>query len=141
MDDTNRSFADDVPVYRWAEAMLILAEIKNKQGQDPSAEINAVRKRAYGANPFPSFVSGSFEANELAIFDERTKELVAEGKRWFDLRRMQDANGEPLAFRRDLPLVGVLDKATQEYRLIWPIDKSTLNQDPTVEQNPLYPGT
>lgn len=141
MDGTNRSFADDVPVYRWAEAMLILAEIKNKQGQDPSAEINAVRKRAYGVNPFPAFVSGTFSANELAIFDERTKEFVAEGKRWYDLRRMQDAAGDPLVFRKDLPLIGVLDKATQEYRLIWPIDKSTLNTDPKLEQNPLYPGT
>jgi hypothetical protein len=54
---------------------------------------------------------------------------------------MQDASGNPLAFRRDLPLVGVLDKATQEYKLLWPIDRTTLNQDPKLEQNPLYPGT
>jgi hypothetical protein len=141
MDGTNRSFADDVPVYRWAEAMLILAEIKNKQGQDPSAEINAVRQRAYGTNPYPVFVNGSFEANEIAIFEERGKEFVAEGKRWYDLRRMQDATGDPLAFRTDLPLVGVLIKATQEYKLLWPIDRTTLNQDPTLEQNPGYPGT
>jgi hypothetical protein len=141
MDGTNRSFASDVPVYRWSEAMLLLAEIKNKQGQDPSVEINAVRKRAYGALAFPAHANGSFEANELAIFYERTKEFVAEGKTWYDLRRMQDASGNPLAFRRDLPLVGVLDKATQEYKLLWPIDRTTLNQDPKLEQNPLYPGT
>lgn len=141
MDGTNRSFASDVPVYRWSEAMLLLAEIKNKQGQDPSVEINAVRKRAFGANPFPAHVNGTFEANELAIFNERTKEFVAEGKTWYDLRRMHDATGNPLAFRRDIPLVGVLDKATQEYKLLWPIDRATLNQDPKLEQNPLYPGT
>jgi starch-binding outer membrane protein, SusD/RagB family len=141
MDGTNRSFADDVPIYRWAEAMLILAEIKNKQGQDPSAEINAVRLRAYGSNAYPVLVNGSFEQNEIAIFEERGKELVAEGKRWYDLRRMQDATGDPLAFRKDLPLVGVLDKATQEYRLLWPIDRSTLTNDLTLEQNPGYPGT
>jgi hypothetical protein len=141
MDGTNRSFADDVPVYRWAEALLILAEIKNKQGQDPSAEINAVRQRAYGTNPYPVYVNASFEANEIAIFEERGKEFVAEGKRWYDLRRMQDATGDPLAFRTDLPLVGVLDKATQAHRLLWPIDRNTMNQDPTVEQNPGYPGT
>lgn len=141
MDGTNRSFADDVPIYRWAEAMLILAEIKNKQGQDPSAEINAVRLRAYGTNPYPAFVNGSFEQNEIAIFEERGKELVAEGKRWYDLRRMQDATGDPLAFRKDLPLIGVLIKATEEYKLLWPIDKSTLTNDPTLVQNPGYPGT
>lgn len=141
MDGTNRSFADDYPVYRWAEAMLILAEIKNKQGQDPSAEINAVRQRGYGAKPAPIYTNGTFEQNELAIFAEREKELTAEGKRWYDLRRMQSANGDPLAFRKDLPLVGVLDKATEERKLIWPIDRSTMTQDPTIEQNPGYPGT
>ena len=66
---------------------------------------------------------------------------MAEGKRWYDLRRMQDATGDPLAFRTDLPLVGVLIKATQEYKLLWPIDRTTLNQDPTIEQNAGYPGT
>ena len=141
MDGTNRSFADDFPVYRWADAMLILAEIKNKQGQDPSAEINAVRQRGYGANAAPTFVNGSFEDNELAIFVERSKELTAEGTRWYDLRRMQSANGDPLAFRTDLPMVGVLNKSTDAHKLLWPIDKGTMAADPTVEQNPGYPGT
>ncbi len=140
MDGTNRSFTDDVPVYRWAEAMLILAEIKNKMGEDPTAEIMEVRQRAYGTNPAPAFVNGSFEQNEIAIFEERGKELVAEGKRWFDLRRMQDATGDPLAFRKDLPLIGVLDKTTEAFKLLWPIDRPTLTSDPTLtaHQNPGY---
>lgn len=138
--DNARSFSDDFPVYRLAEAYLLLAEVKNKQGQSPAAEIDMVRKRAYGTAPFPAFVSGSFEQNELAIFEERSKELVAEGKRWYDLRRMQDAAGEPLAFRRDLPLVGVLDKATETHKLLWPIDRGTLTSDETLkdDQNPGY---
>lgn len=145
IDNNARSFSDDVPVYRLGEAYLLLAEIKNKQGQDPSAEINEVRKRAYAAPPygtktFPAFVNGSFEQNELAIFEERGKELVAEGKRWYDLRRMQDASGDPLAFKKDLPLVGVLDKATESYKLLWPIDRNTLTSDETIkdDQNPGY---
>ncbi|MCU7694775.1 RagB/SusD family nutrient uptake outer membrane protein [Haoranjiania flava] len=141
--NNNRSFSDDVPVYRLAEAYLLLAEIKNKQGQDPGNEVNIVRKRAFGG-AIPAgqeFVNGTFEQNELAIFWERTKELVGEGKRWYDLRRMQDANGKPLAFRTDLPLVGVLNEATEKHKLLLPIDRSTLNQDETLEQNPGYPGT
>lgn len=141
MDGTNRSFADDIPVYRWGGAMLILAEIKNKQGQDPSAEINAVRQRGYGANPAPAFTNGTFEQNEIAIFEERGRELTGEATRWYDLRRMQSANGDPLAFRKDLPLIGVLDKATETHKLIWPIDKTTMANDPTITQNPGYPGT
>ena len=141
-----RSFSDDFPVYRLAEAQLMLAEIKNKQGQDPSAEINAIRTRAYagGGGTAPVFVNGSFEQNEIAIFNERQKEFVAEGKIWYDLRRMQDASGNPLAFRKDLNLVGVLDNiAGQNHKLLWPIDLSTLNSDETLkgQQNPGYSGT
>lgn len=134
-----RSFSDDVPVYRSAEALLLLAEIKNKQGESPKTEIDAIRQRAYGSS-YPAFTNGSFEENELAIFRERGKELVAEGKRWYDLRRMQSASGEPLAFRTDLPLVGVLDRAADAHKLIWPIDRGTLTSDETLngDQNPGY---
>jgi hypothetical protein len=142
IDNGSRIFADDIPVYRLAEAYLLLAEIKNKQGEDPSAEINLIRARAYGSNPYPVYVNGSFEENELAIFEERQKEFVGEGKRWYDLRRMQDANGDPLAFKTDVPLVGVLSK-DNAYKLLWPIDRSTLTSDETLvnDQNPGYPGT
>jgi starch-binding outer membrane protein, SusD/RagB family len=138
-----RSFSDDFPVYRLADAYLMLAEVKNKQGQDPSVEMNIVRQRAYSPAAAPAFVNGSFEQNELAIFEERGKEFVAEGKRWYDLRRMQDAAGEPLAFRKDLPLVGVLDRATETHKVLWPIDRSTLTNDETLkdDQNAGYPGT
>jgi hypothetical protein len=140
-----RAFTDDFPVYRLSEAILMLAEIKNKQGQDPSAEINTIRNRAYagGGGVAPVYANGSFEQNELAIFAERQKEFVAEGKIWYDLRRMQDASGEPLAFRRDLPLVGVLDNITgQKHKLLWPIDLGTLTSDETLkgQQNPEYAG-
>jgi hypothetical protein len=142
IDNGKRLFIDDVPVYRLSEAYLLLAEIKNKQGEDPSVEINLIRDRAYGTNAHPSFVNGTFEQNELAIFRERQKEFIGEGKIWYDLRRMQDASGEPLAFRTDLTLVGVLPSA-QAYKLVWPIDRSTLVADETLinDQNPGYPGT
>ncbi|MBB2144696.1 RagB/SusD family nutrient uptake outer membrane protein [Pedobacter sp. LMG 31464] len=139
-----RVFSDDFPVYRVAEAYLLLAEVKNKQGQDPTAEIMMVRNRAYAPNAAPLFVNGTFEQNELAIFAERGKEFVGEGKRWFDLRRMQDASGNPLVFRKDLPLVGVLDNvAGQNHKILWPIDIGTLNADELLKgnQNPGYPGT
>ncbi len=138
-----RVYTDDYPIYRLSEAYLLLAEIKNKLGEDPTTEIMTVRNRAY-AGSAPQFVNGSFEANELAIFYERSKEFVAEGKRWYDLRRMQDASGKPLAFRTDLPLVGVLQNVSgQNHKILWPIDLNTLTADPTLsgQQNPGYSGT
>lgn len=139
-----RNFSDDYPVYRLSDALLMLAEVKNKQGQDPTAEIMAVRNRAYAPASAPQFVNGSFEQNELAIFAERSKEFVAEGKRWWDLRRMQDASGNPLVFRRDLPLVGVLENIPgQNHKILLPIDISTMNNDEMLkgDQNPGYTGT
>lgn len=141
--DGVRSYSDDYPIYRLAEAYLLLAEIKNKLGEDPTAEIMAVRNRAY-AGKAPVFTKGSFEANELAIFYERTKEFVSEGKRWFDLRRMQDGQGKSLVFRKDLNLVGVLEQTDgQKHKVLWPIDLGTLTADPKLSghQNPGYSGT
>ncbi|MNV33459.1 SusD family protein [compost metagenome] len=103
----------------------------------------AVRNRAY-AGKAPLFINGSFEANELAILYERTKEFVSEGKRWFDLRRMQDVTGKPLLFRKDLNLVGVLNNIDgQKHKILWPIDLGTLTADPKLndQQNPGYKGT
>ena len=138
-----RSYADDFPIYRLAEAYLLLAEIKNKLGEDPTNEIMAVRNRAYNGAA-PQFTRGNFEANELAIFHERSKEFVFEGKRWYDLRRMQDGSGVPLVFRKDLPLVGVLDNIDgQKHKVLWPVDIGTMAADPklTGDQNPGYAGT
>lgn len=138
-----RNYVDDYPIYRLSDAYLMLAEIKNKLGEDPSNEMMLVRNRAYGGSA-PVFVNGSFESNELAILEERTKEFVAEGKRWYDLRRMQDASGNPLVFRKDLPLVGVLDNVTgQNHKILWPVDLGTMSADPKLkdDQNPGYSGT
>lgn len=127
-----RSYADDMPLYRYAELLLMMAEIKNKQGGDPSAEINEIRRRAYGDGNYEVYTNKNFAENEIAILRERDKEFVREGKRWFDVRRMQDASGKPLAFTES----GLSE--TEAYKLLWPVDTSTMTKDPTVEQTPGY---
>lgn len=127
-----RSYSDDMPLYRYAELLLMMAEIKNKQGGDPSAEINAIRERACGEGNYDVYTNKTFAENELAILHERDKEFVREGKRWFDVRRMQDASGKPLAFTES----GLLEK--DAYKLLWPIDTQTMTKDPLVEQTPGY---
>lgn len=127
-----RSYSDDMPFYRFADLLLMKAEIKNKLGQDPSTEINEIRKRACGEGNFTPYVNRTFAENELAILYERDKEFVREGKRWFDVRRMQDDSGKPLAFRES----GL--KESESYKLLWPIDTQTMTKDPLVEQTPGY---
>ena len=133
-----RLFADDWPIYREADRLLMLAEIVNAEGGDPSQYIKQIRDRAFApaADPTP-FVNSSKDANELAIFAERSKEFVYEGKRWYDLRRMKYGN-DPLVFISSNHPYGVLDKASQGYKILWPIDVGVWTNDPTVDQTPGY---
>jgi len=140
----NRVYADDVPIYRYADVLLMLAEIENKKGNDPSAYINQIRQRAFGSN-YNASVHGhtnqGFAANELAILAERDKEFVWENKRWFDVLRMQDANGQPLVFSAAVTYgrgTPVLNRATEAHKVLWPVDVNTLNNDPKLVQTPGY---
>ena len=129
-----RYYCDDMPVYRYADLLLMMAEIKNALQEDPSDEINAIRERAYGEGNYTVYTNQDFAANELAILAERDKEFVREGKRWFDVRRMQDANGKPLAFT----LSGLSE--SESYKLKYPLTNSTLLGDPALEQTPEWVG-
>ncbi|NLU90478.1 RagB/SusD family nutrient uptake outer membrane protein [Chitinophaga sp. Ak27] len=137
-EQNKRYFSDDWPVYREADRLLMLAEIINAEGGDPTVYIKQIRDRAFGlANDPTPFVNGSKDANELAIFSERSKEFVYEGKRWYDLRRMKYGT-EPLAFISPNHPYGVLNKTTQAYRMLWPIEPAIWTNDPLVDQTPGY---
>ena len=121
----------------------MMAEVVNMEGGDVASYLNQVRKRAYGSNYDESvygYTNGTFEKNELAILYERDKEFVWEGKRWYDIRRMWDANHKPLVFSSEVnydtqePVV----KENDAYKLLWPIDIETLNKDPELVNNPGY---
>ncbi len=134
-----RYFSDDWTVYREAERLLMLAEIVNAEGGDPSAYIKQIRDRAFApaADPTP-FVNSTKDKNELAIYSERMKEFVHEGKAWYDLCRMK-YGADPLVFKSTSHGFGVLDKTTQAFRVLWPIEKAIWTNDPTVNQTPGYP--
>lgn len=139
---TNKKyFTDDWPVYREADRLLMLAEITNAEGGNPASYIKQIRDRAFSpaADPTP-FVSGSKDANELAIFAERSKEFVFEGKRWYDLRRMK-VGSDPLVFISSNHPYGVLNKGTETFKVLWPIERAIWTNDPLVNQTPGYATT
>ncbi|WP_276345652.1 RagB/SusD family nutrient uptake outer membrane protein [Daejeonella sp. JGW-45] len=139
---TNKKyFTDDWPVYREADRLLMLAEITNAEGGNPASFIKQIRDRAFApaADPTP-FVSGSKDANELAIFSERSKEFVYEGKRWYDLRRMKFGS-DPLVFKSTNHSYGVLTKGTETHKTLWPIERAIWTNDPLVNQTPGYATT
>ncbi|TKT88955.1 RagB/SusD family nutrient uptake outer membrane protein [Dyadobacter frigoris] len=125
-----RKFLDDIIIYRYADLLLLKAEAKNALGQDPSTEINKVRRRAYGeAFSKHTFINGSQPANDEAILQERLFELAFEGKRWWDLIRFNKA------FEKVPSLKG---KEANQYLLLWPLTLQTMSLNSKLVQNPGY---
>jgi len=139
-----RIFCGDEPMYRYADVLLLLAEVENMKGGDVAQYINQVRARAYGAKwdaTLYGYTNADFKTNELAILHERDLEFVNEGTRWFDVCRMKDApNGKPLVFDAAASYKGtpILNYATEKHKLLWPVDVATLNADPNLKQTPGY---
>jgi len=114
--------ASDWIVLRYADVILMLAEIENELGKNTQAltYLNLIRQRA-GLTAF----SGTDKAiifNEIDL--QRRKELVWEGHRWFDLLR-QD---------RVKTVLGVTDLN----KLLLPLPASQIAADPSLKQNPGY---
>ncbi|WP_430809654.1 MULTISPECIES: RagB/SusD family nutrient uptake outer membrane protein [unclassified Carboxylicivirga] len=129
-NDGSRKNYNNVPLYRYADVLLMLAEAKNNLGEDPSAEINRVRERAYGENfAGHEFVNGSESQNRLEILNERYKEFVGEGKRWWDLVRA----GDGIVFDE----IDALD-ASEAYKIYYSISADMLANDDQLEQTEGY---
>lgn len=143
-----RIYCGDMAFYRLPLIYLSLAEIANYKGDNAGVEkyINLVRQRAYGKawdETKHAFTAGDFTKNELAILEEKDKEFIQEGQRWWDIRRMTlTKDGKPLVFcpegnpkANNLP---ILNEATEKHKLLWPIEKTMLDKDPMLTQTPGY---
>ncbi len=138
-------------VLRYAEVLLIKAEAENELNGPTTAAydaINQVRRRAYW-NPFSNTQSQPTDGTTLdlagltqdefrkALQEERYKEFIMEGTRWFDLKRwhiLVKTIKEKVA-TDDLKYKNISPK---HYFLPIPADQIELN--PNLEQNWGYNG-
>ena len=127
---TSQIFNNDYPIYRYADVLLLLAEAKAKLGEDPTAEINAIRLRAYGSGYIPH-VNGSVQVNMNAILEEYLREFIGEGKRWWALRRA----GDSYLYATLSP---TYISASSTAKLLLPLSQTMLAADPLLTQTPGY---
>ncbi|WP_303003720.1 SusD family outer membrane lipoprotein NanU [Bacteroides congonensis] len=130
---SERLMADDYPIYRYADLLLLLAEAKSLLSEDPTNEINLIRERAYGDNYDAATIGyphlgGDNDGIKEVLLRERFKEFMFEGKRWYDLRRF----GNEYVYKYT-----TVDKQLQG-RLLWPIDSDTMTDNPALNQTKDY---
>jgi len=84
------NFADDLPYMRLAELYLIQAEATAKAANSPDAGLTALNalRTARNASTVAAGTFADITAFEDYILEERMRELVAEGHRFFDLKRL-----------------------------------------------------
>ena len=145
-----RVMSGDFILYRLGWVYLTLAEIANYQEDASSFEkyINAVRKRAYGANWSENrkLTCSDFTTNELALLGEKDKEMLLEGQRWWDLRRMQAKRGDESSHLLYMPAGNPAESGKpvleEQFRALWPISTTIRANDPELapdsQQNPGY---
>jgi len=139
-DNTN----DDWPIYRYADALLLLAEAKNLQGKSSEAlvPLNKVRTRAFG-NATHNITTTDPAALTDIIAHERRVELAFENHRWHDLVRTGKAIEVMTAF-------GIKQKQLYSYlpansyqvdknRLLFPIPQAERELNVDLSQNDGYP--
>lgn len=113
---------NDIVLFRYADALLMKAEAKVRNGESGQAELNAIRSRV-GMEPRPATLEN--------ILSERRMEMMWEGWRRNDLIRFGRYN-------KAYDQRPQLDKEGNGYTTVFPIPDRTLSTNLQLKQNPGY---
>ncbi|MFB6319370.1 RagB/SusD family nutrient uptake outer membrane protein [Saccharicrinis sp. FJH54] len=140
-------------VYRLADITLMKAEALvqlNRGEADLQGAMDMVNETYLRANPELSGDSlqladyNSQDEMEKLVLRERQRELMFEGKRWYDLMRLARRDGDPVRLLNYVVYKFTGDQALQYSKmsvmdaLYFPISQSEINANPNLQQNPFY---
>ncbi len=131
IEGSDRYLSNDLPIFRYADVLLMKAECLLRLGRAGEALplVNEVRLRA-AAEEFT-------EVNYLNLLEERGRELYCEGHRRSDMIRFADQipTDNPLNY---YAIRWEKTEVTPAYRSLWPIPQSKLDVNENLDQNPGY---
>ncbi|MCD0488359.1 RagB/SusD family nutrient uptake outer membrane protein [Pedobacter sp. MC2016-14] len=120
------------------EVTLIKAECEARAGNTSTALdiLNAFRKKRYNnAVPYVDLTAANSNAALHLVIDERKREFLGRGFRWFDQRRLsKDAGFVPTITREFKGVTYTLAPGSNRY--VYPIADKYITQNPEITQNP-----
>lgn len=133
-DATTPSFYNNYVIFRLSEVYLIAAEAGVKVGGVSATKgleyLNAIVQRA---NPAKEVTVSEYTLDR--VLEERSKELVGEGHRFFDMLR----NGKTIIRKGGYHLPGIVEEIDWNYyKCVLPIPTDQFTFSPDMEQNPGY---
>ncbi|MDR0793309.1 MAG: RagB/SusD family nutrient uptake outer membrane protein [Chitinophagaceae bacterium] len=133
-DGKSTSTAVNIKVIRLSEIYLIAAEAALQTGDAATAAtyVNAIRQRAPALAPA---TAATVSIN--TILDERSKELLAEGQRFFDMMRLNQS----ITFDDEFYVGSVSRPKTIDRtfnKIVLPISQTEINANPGIQQNQGY---
>jgi hypothetical protein len=122
IEGSERYISNEFPIFRYADVLLMKAEIYLRQGDAGSGlnYVNEVRSRA-GVDPLGDLTYEN-------LLEERARELYGEGYRRSDQIRF----GVYLDPRWEK------EETSSEHTLLWPVPQSQIEANPNLIQNPGY---
>lgn len=123
----------NIVFFRYAEVVLLLAEVENELGNMDEAKklLNKIRNRA----KLPNTTANTKDALRLAIENECRLEFAFEGKRWMDLKR----RGRFIdVMHRTVDHQNIYAAGMNENKLLWPIPQSEIDLNENLTQNKGY---
>ncbi len=119
-------------VFRYAEVLLMLAEVNNEINNGPTdvayEAINEVRRRAYESTAFDIPAGLNYTEFKAAMMLERRKEFFQEAKRWWDLVRWDNF----------MEVMTANGRNPQLHNRYFPIPQNVLDKNSNIAQNPGY---
>jgi hypothetical protein len=136
------------PVYRYADVLLLYAEALNRLGDSEGAitiinQLHVARGNSIiiNSSDYSEPFGNTGRSVEKLIYDERQLELFGEGKRWFDLMRVDwgmEVISEHIQYLKTQTGMEDLIGFTDRGRLYWPVYQSVIDINPNIKQSPSY---
>ena len=126
----------------------VLSEEDNTRLRQAFTLVDAVNRRSYGNSQTTSALTYSRYTTKHAmlnlVYDERNRELMFEGKRWFDLvrRSMREGNTEYLISQAGRKYTNNKSAAESKLKrldaIFWPYNEEELKVNVNLVQNPAF---